>query len=66
MWNLKEKSRDTKPELTGKQTGGSQSWKVKGQVRKGGQKTQISTYKISYGYVMYSMVTTVDNTILHI
>ena len=66
MWNLKEKSRDTKPELTGKQTGGCQSWKVKGQVRKRGQKTQISTYKISYGYVMYSMVTTVDNTILHI
>ena len=62
----KKKNRDTKPEFTGKQTGGCQSWKVKGQVRKGGRKTQISTYKISHEYVMYSLVTTVDNTILHI
>ena len=33
---------------------------------KGSQKVQISCYKISHGNVMYSMMTTANNTVLHI
>ena len=32
----------------------------------GGQKVQISSYKISHGDVTYSMVTIVNNTVWHI
>ena len=31
-----------------------------------GQKVQISSYKISHGNVMYSMVTMVNNTVLYV
>ena len=32
----------------------------------GSQKAQTSSYKISHGNAMYSMVTIVNNTVLHI
>ena len=37
-----------------------------GKMGKGSQKLQSSIYKISHEEVMYSMVTIVNNTILHI
>ena len=37
-----------------------------GKTGEGGQKVQTSSYKISPGDVMYSMVTIVNNTVLHI
>ena len=40
-------------------------WEV-GKMGERGQKVQTSSYKISRGDVMYSMVTIVTNTVLHI
>ena len=37
-----------------------------GKMGEEGQKVQTSSYKISLGDVMYSMVTIVNNTVLHI
>ena len=37
-----------------------------GEISEGGQKVQTSSFKISSGKVMYSMVTRVNNTVLHI
>ena len=50
------------------QIGGCQSWEVGGGKRGGGgQKSQTSRYKVSKSRgIMYSMVTLVDYTVLHI
>ena len=37
-----------------------------GEMGEGGKKVQTSSYKISHGGVMCSMVTIVNNTVLHI
>ena len=37
-----------------------------GEIDEEGQKVQTSSYKISCGDVMYSLVTTVNSTVLHI
>ena len=57
MWTKKKMSSDMKNRLQG--------WN--GKIDERGQKIQTSSYKInSHGYVMYSVVTRVKNTMLHV
>ena len=58
MWNLKGKKKidaENRPVIA------KVAW---GWVKQRVQKVQISNYKLSHGNVMYSMMTTVNNTIL--
>ena len=66
MWNLKEKQKQV--HRYREQIGGCQRWTFGrgGEMGKGDQKVQTSSYKISHEDAMYSMVTIVNNTVLHI
>ena len=58
MWNHKGKK---KIDAENRQVIAKVAW---GWVKQRVQKVQISNYKLSHGTVMYSMMTTVNNTIL--
>ena len=68
MWNLKKQKQKTKENQADKyreQIGGGQSWRGwgLGEMGEGSQMVPNSNYEnISYGDIMYSMVTIVDNT----
>ena len=69
--NIKQYKNKTNPNLQIQGTDGqlpeAESKGVEvGEMGKGCEKVQISTYKISHGDVIYSMVTIVNNTVVHI
>ena len=69
MLNLKKKKKELKQkELKGTKIDGYQGLWVGQKVGKtgeGGQKVKTSSYKIRHEDIMYSMVTVVNNTVLH-
>ena len=65
MWNLKTQTKNQAHRYR-QQTGGCQRQGVRvGEMGEGGQKYQITSYKIiSYMDIMYSMVTRINNAVL--
>lgn len=67
-WNVKSYRRKANPPWSSRSPGWYRLWwpRQKNWLSEGNQKVQTSSYKVSHGDIIYSTVTGVNNTVLHI